>query len=707
MRTSPRWFQRIALSTALGALCGVVIFLLALFAPVGQSSAIDASVAKYVALYRWDVIDASARLMGLVVAATGLCGIAASIWLLSIESLSARRFRARTYGGATVLVVGAFLGLRLLYWFELSPGTVARVPGMARFGPVIDRFCGWTTVQAVSTLAVASLLGPIALALGRRGVAMRGSATRFAVPVSCVAAITIVLLAATHERVRTSGKTARKDSRPNVVLLMSDSLRSETITATRRGQPVMPTVAALASRGVSFRSYFVPIARTAESVVTMMTGTYAQDHGIRPSWVAPRTVSLPTLPRLLREAGYETVLEGDWCATDFVRFDVGFERANVPPELWSVKNMLRRGRTRTQLLALLVAPHALVEAVLPEAAHRPFEADATDLVMPRCLAELDRLAAGDRPFFLTVFTGLTHLPFVPRGCYARRFTPPDYAGTIPYSVVFSRDDRALSIREGDLEPADLAQIRVLFDAAARSFDDAVLSVLDRLESLGLADNTIVIVTSDHGISLFDSGCFGQGLEIVTDASNRVPLVLHDPTRARHADVDHVVREVDLAPTILDLLSVPVPPTMEGTSLRSYMDDPVRDQGRCAYGETGFWTGRQPWEDADPSSGFDFPRLQDVCEVVDEASGVFAVKREWARLGVRAAHRMVRTDDWKLVYWPRRDGSIVWKLFDARNADFTHDVAPEHPEVVARLRPLLEEWLKREDSTIWQDPLPRR
>jgi hypothetical protein len=135
---------------------------------------------------------------------------------------------------------------------------------------------------------------------------------------------------------------------------------------------------------------------------------------------------------------------------------------------------------------------------------------------------------------------------------------------------------------------DLEQIIDLYDGCVRNFDDEVERVLDYLEASGLADNTIVVVFSDHGSN--SSSTRPGARATARSATSRPACRSSWPTRATRcrARVSDVVRTIDLAPTLLDLADLPVPPTMEGCRWRRWCAATALAGELPAFYETGVW-----------------------------------------------------------------------------------------------------------------------
>ncbi len=154
----------------------------------------------------------------------------------------------------------------------------------------------------------------------------------------------------------------------------------------------------------------------------------------------------------------------------------------------------------------------------------------------------------DRPFFLWLHYYDPHQPFTP---------PPRFARALP-------DDPYL--------------------AEVRFVDHQVGTLVDEIRLLGLADQTLLVVTSDHGEGL-DEHDEQTHTFFVYDSTMRVPLLFWGPGRVRAGRVASLVRLVDVAPTLLDLLGLPPLPGAQGVSLRPLFEDPRADLALTGYGES--------------------------------------------------------------------------------------------------------------------------
>jgi hypothetical protein len=206
------------------------------------------------------------------------------------------------------------------------------------------------------------------------------------------------------------------------------------------------------------------------------------------------------------------------------------------------------------------------------------------------------------------------------------------------------------------------------------------------------------------MEFFEHETWGQGNSAIGDFSARVPLVIVDPRRQQPQTVADVVRTVDLAPTLLDLIGLPTPDYIEGVSLAPLMKGGALPDELPAFYETGVWLTDLP---GTPAGHIRYPELPDLLEVPDKRLGTIAINPAFYEAVIAAKDRMVRLGDWKLTYQPLVDG-VIWKLFNVRqDPDCTKDVLSSYPDIGARLRALLEAWMAADATNEGRRPSPAR
>ena len=151
----------------------------------------------------------------------------------------------------------------------------------------------------------------------------------------------------------------------------------------------------------------------------------------------------------------------------------------------------------------------------------------------------------------------------------------------------------------------------------------------------------------------------------------------------------MVRTVDLAPTLLELLNLPTPDFMEGVSLAPLMRGEKLDALLPAFYETGVWLTDLP---GTPKKHLRYPNLSDLLEVLDQKLGMISLKPQYLDIIITAKDRMVRLGEWKLTYQPLTDGAL-FQLFNIReDPGCRENVLDQHQQVAEQLKSLLIPWM---------------
>jgi len=488
----------------------------------------------------------------------------------------------------------------------------------------------------------------------------------------------------------------RANAPPNILMIGSDTLRADRLGAMGYRRALTPNIDQLAEQGALFANCYVPCARTAPSLISMLTGTWPHTHGVRDNFVPDNEtrLSVDTLPQLLKARGYRTAALSDWCGGDMGKFSFGFDHTDLPADQWNLKYLIRQGPKDLRLYLSLFTHNRLGRLLLPEL----YYLGGVPLTKPmgkRARRLLSRLTADSAPFFLNVFYSTTHPPFASEWPWYTRFADPAYRGESKFAMARLTDPFDILRRQGaPKEEFDLDQIIDLYDGCVAEFDDEVGRMLAHLEACGLADNTIVVVYSDHGMEFFEHDSWGQGNSAVGESSPRIPLVIRDPRKPGRGRIDHVVRSIDLAPTLLELVGAPPVASMDGASLAECLTVAGACPDLDAFNETGIWIADIPGL---PAAHLRYPDLLELMEVPDRSSGTLAIKPEYRGITLAAKDRMIRHRQWKLVYQPLEDGHVL-KLFDVVSDPLCQlDRSAEHADVTRDLWEKLQPFIAASDS----------
>jgi arylsulfatase A-like enzyme len=327
-------------------------------------------------------------------------------------------------------------------------------------------------------------------------------------------------------------------ARPNILMISVDTLRADHVSAYGHGRPTTPAIDALAAEGVLFENAYSHAPVTSVSHMSLLTSLLPEAHGVS-MWTDAATSrlseSIPTLATVLREHGYQTAARtaGGYMAGIF-GFDQGFSSFH---ETFGLKK-----------------------------------------AVDESLEELRSLAKrSERPFFYLLHTFAVHAPYTPEEPYRGMFVDPAYGGSILSDrEVLAREagskwaaqNRVYWKRVEPDDPADLRHLRDLYDAGIRRADDQLARFLRELEGSGLLKHTVIVLLSDHGDEFMEHGQFLH--KQLYQELLHVPLVIRFAgdlgKRFRGRREDALVRLIDVFPTLLDAVDLPVPDHVQGVSL---------------------------------------------------------------------------------------------------------------------------------------------
>jgi arylsulfatase len=352
---------------------------------------------------------------------------------------------------------------------------------------------------------------------------------------------------------------AAAEPRWNLLILTNDQHRADCLGC--YGNPVIrtPHTDRLAAQGVRFGNAFVHAPQCVPSRFSLHTGRYPHTTGVYTNSV-PVPDSALTLPKILNAEGYRTACVGE----------MPFAPQNVTG---GFQQVLANNSDYNRFLSAhgLKTPADLGPF---QAAPVPWTDDLDETAFFAGHAREFIRAHRDAPFFLHVNFRRPHHPFNPPAPFDRMYLgakfppshtrpgemdnkPPQQRAAIESSVGF--DLRTLT-------PEALDRVKAYYYGMISENDKYIGAILDELKSSGLEDRTIVVFNADHGEMLGDHGLLFKG-SYMYDAVTRVPLILRAPGKVPAGkSIESLVEEVDVLPTLLDLLGVARPRGIQGQSL---------------------------------------------------------------------------------------------------------------------------------------------
>lgn len=494
------------------------------------------------------------------------------------------------------------------------------------------------------------------------------------------------------------------DKRPNIIFIMADDHASKSISAYGAGINHTPNLDRLATEGMRFNHCYVTNSICTPSRAAILTGTHNHVNGVM-TLDSKINKRLPNVAKQLRSGGYQTAMVGKW------HLGEGKEHEPTGFDYWSV--VPGQGEYHDPQF---IEPGGMTRV----------PGYATDIITDKCLDWI-RERDAEKPFFLMCHHKAPHRSWEYDAKHKDLYKDPvrlpdtfsdDYknrarAVTVAKMRVaedLTYGDLGLVQPEGPAEivgskmvdlwswhdrkvpaPEDVTKLRLMAKEDGRVFtfktpqelaefkfqrymqrylrtiqsiDDNVGRMLDFLDAESLAENTIVIYTSDQGFFLGEHGWFDK--RFMYEESFQMPFLIRYPREIAPGSIcDDIICNVDFAPTFLDFAQTRIPTYMQGVSFRALLQKKTpADWQQVAYHR--YWMHR---------------------DVIHEAY----------------AHYGVRDQRYKLIYWYNEDLGLEgtrpggeekeWELFDCDKDPlelFNCYNEPEYKQVVARMTRLLQE-----------------
>jgi choline-sulfatase len=391
-----------------------------------------------------------------------------------------------------------------------------------------------------------------------------------------------------------SSADAKDDPKLNVLFICADDLNCD-IGAYGDKQAKTPNIDRLAAQGVTFMRAYTQFPLCSPSRSSFLTGRRPNVTGVHtlPSAknpigphfreAIPETV---TMPQLFKKNGWFSVRIGKMYHYG-VPNDIGTGSLD---DYYSWDYTINpRGRDRDEHDKIFSLKPGVFGATLSWLADEGADEEQSDgIAATEAIKLLERMAREKRPFFLGLGFYRPHTPYV---------APKQYFDLHPAENVtlpaLSAQDRdrvpapayASSYKEQDEMTDEQRKQAIQAYHASISFMDAQLGrVLDALDRLGLAENTVIVMTSDHGYHLADHGLWQK--QSLFERSARVPLIIAAPKVGQAgARPGAVVEMLDIYPTLADLAGLKAPAYLEGVSLRPMLQDVNAKVKDFAYSQT--------------------------------------------------------------------------------------------------------------------------
>jgi arylsulfatase A-like enzyme len=350
---------------------------------------------------------------------------------------------------------------------------------------------------------------------------------------------------------------------PNILFIIMDSARAANFSCYGYTRPTTPRLDQLAAEGVLFEQAIAEGCWSLPVHTSLFTGLFPLCHGLTTSQQA-LPENYPTLARILKTHGYQTCC---FTSNAYISPNTGLVQGfDTVEEIW--RNFQPRGFQRTRTSKLIKRLEQYGPATKPvirfirflmrvrkQVRRRKRQTDSgAQLTNARIQKWLTESWNPQTPFFMFVNYMECHEKYDPPHPYERQFMPSRFS---PSRVAKVSPNKAevLSSQNRKKREEDLEIIRALYDGELNYLDQKIGELLDFLRVKGILDETIVVVTADHGDSLGEHNHLGHRMDLYEQLV-QVPLLVRYPARFQPGErIPYQIQLTDLFPTFLELAGV--------------------------------------------------------------------------------------------------------------------------------------------------------
>jgi arylsulfatase A-like enzyme len=413
-----------------------------------------------------------------------------------------------------------------------------------------------------------------------------------------------------------------KETPPNIVFVICDQMRGDAFAAAGNNNVKTPNIDRLANGGVMFHNNYSNNSVCLPSRVSMFSGLYPNQTGIFCNNHDGEWLSFEkSLPWYLQNAGYKIGY-------------VGKNHTFIPTEFSNFDTVSLRGREECRNYSKYVPPYWHSDMFWPEEDCNPGKntSDAINFINNSNPAQ---------PFFLTVSYFDPHPPYMAPAQYTSQYNAqdielPEYID--PAKLGDRLADHQKALHYDKVSEADLKEtMRYYYASIEWGVDHQLKGIMKALEEKGIADNTVLVFTSDHGDFMGQHHMVRKGM-FLYDALLNVPMIWYAPGLIKKGlSPENMTQNVDIFPTLLDFAGVEIPKHLVGRSLKNILQgEKVLDDGFVLFAS-------EAYSDL-PGDYWDEPELY-----FDPESDVpFHTRVERMTWNEKKKTAMVRNKDWKLI-----------------------------------------------------------
>ncbi|PJZ77151.1 sulfatase family protein [Leptospira neocaledonica] len=457
-----------------------------------------------------------------------------------------------------------------------------------------------------------------------------------------------------------SKEALEHSSNTNVLIISADSIRQDQLGFVKGEKNITPNIDRLSSESLVFLDHHSTIPRTFPSWADFLSGKYSFEHGIQDMFPDKEDRSklgntVATLPGILRKS-HRTYVVSSFAGDIFPRANWGFQNVYAPN--FSAETLTQQRTIESQVFFLPVLTGTFFGGGEYLSSIRSLPSLGDDSrILPDLFSVFDKK---DRPFFALYFSSVTHFPYSPPYPFYKN-TDPHYYGPSKY---FRFVDPSNSEKPDKKEQE---QIRSIYSASLTAFDFSVGKILEELKRRSLYDDTLIILTSDHGESLFEEDhSHGHGEHLRGEGVTKIPLIIKLPKSFERKEIRSfkgITSSLDVFPTILSVLGASSEKfSLHGKDLTRLPKEDNWREDRSVYSETGIWFSDRG-DHFFQKDRIRYPNILELHTIDPNDGNSVTVSDSYAKETVLfSKHRMLQTRTKKLIYIPSPNG-VLYTCYD--------------------------------------------
>ena len=428
----------------------------------------------------------------------------------------------------------------------------------------------------------------------------------------------------------------------NIIMFIVDALRPDHLSANGYARATSPNMDRLAKEGTSFSNAYCPFPWTNSSILSAFTGVYPHNHGVRLVSNNKFNESVTTLPEILKSHGFRNAyLDVDVLSEPAMK--KGFQEFN--PLRWKIENKIKRS----------------IYKIFNPKNFLGLTEQHTGIAI-----RWIKKHSGDK-FFLCHHPIDLHWPYWPPKPYDHMFDS-GYKGSHDFNTLAGGKLARGDVLFGHVkfQKEEMEHAIAHYDGAIKYVDTQIGRILDTLKEIGLEDETLVILTSDHGENFGEHDFYFQHAASLYEPSIRIPLIFKHPRLVPKGKIiKQRVQNIDIMPTIMDMLNVPLIDRIDGISLLPLLKGETL---KCR----------------------EFIFAESLEEHFKGHKRIFFP-------GIKGKWRTMIIGDWKIIYIPHPQNDI-FELYNLKDdPDEKNNLISKEKEIASEMKKRILEFLKQQSN----------